>query len=117
MAIEKETQRKIDEAEAQAKAEAEKKAQEEKNMQKEAENEGKTMSVLSLIMGIVAMVSLGALLVPEILGIVFAIKGKKQGQMRGAAKAGLVLSVLSIVVVVAAIIIGFNIWLYVEELL
>lgn len=64
------------------------------------ENEGKVMSVLSLICGIVALVTLGCWFIPEILGIVFACKGKKQGKMRGKAKGGLICSIISIVIVV-----------------
>jgi len=72
---------------------------------KAIENEGKTMSILSLICGITAIVSLGCWFIPEILGIVFACLGKKQGKMRGMAKAGLICSIVSI-----AILFGIFAW-------
>ncbi len=64
------------------------------------ENEGKVMAAISLIFGIISLCTLGMFVLPEILGIVFAFLGKKQGIMRGTAKAGLLCSVISIVLLV-----------------
>lgn len=73
--------------------------------EKKSENEGKTMAILSLICGILSLVTMGAFFVPEIFGIVFACLGKKQGKMRGQAIAGLVCSILSLVIIIAMIIV------------
>lgn len=62
---------------------------------------GKGMAIASLIMGILSICSLGGLLIPEILGIVFAFKSKKGEKMSGIAKAGFICSVLSIIILVA----------------
>ncbi|MBQ8116937.1 MAG: DUF4190 domain-containing protein [Lachnospiraceae bacterium] len=57
-----------------------------------AENEGKTMAVLSLVFGIIGLCTCGTLWIPQILGIVFGLLGKKQGKMRGMAKGAFLLS-------------------------
>lgn len=72
--------------------------------EKKVENEGKTMALLSLICGILSLVTMGAYFVPEILGIVFACLGKKQGKMRGQAIAGLVCSILSLIIIIGMVI-------------
>lgn len=87
------------EKEIEAKREAER-IKKEKNEQKKAENEGRVMAVLSLAFGIISLCTFGVFIIPEIVGIVFAFKGKKQGIMRGMAKAGLVCSCISIVILV-----------------
>lgn len=71
---------------------------------KKVENEGKTMALLSLICGILSLATMGAYFVPEILGIVFACLSKKQGKMRGEAIAGLVCSILSLVIIIGMVI-------------
>lgn len=71
--------------------------------EKKIENEGKTMAVLSLICGLFSLVTMGILFIPEILGIIFACFGKKQGKMRGQAKAGLICSLISLVIIIAAL--------------
>ena len=67
---------------------------------KKAENEGKTMAILSLICGIIGLCSCGLFVIPDILGIVFAFLGKKKGKMRGLAKAGLICSIVSIIMMI-----------------
>lgn len=70
-------------------------------------NEGKTMAVMSVIMGVIALVTLGCFVIPDILGIIFALNGKKQGQMLGMAKAGLVCSIISVVLMIIVIVCAF----------
>lgn len=74
--------------------------------EKKQENEGKVMAILSLVMGILAICTLGALYIPEILGIIFAIHGKKQGVMRKQAKSGLICSIVSIVIFIIIFILA-----------
>lgn len=71
---------------------------------KKTENEGKTMAILSLICGILSIITMGILFIPEILGIIFACLGKKQGKMRGQAIAGLICSILSLVIIMTVVI-------------
>lgn len=92
---------------AREKAERERWVNEQEKQNKKIENEGKAMSILSLIFGIVSIVTMGCFFIPEILGIVFAFLGKKQGKMLGMSKAGLVCSIISIVIVVAVIMFAF----------
>lgn len=66
--------------------------------------EGMVMAALSLVCGIVSLMTMGGLFVPEILGIVFACLGKKQGKMRGLAKAGFICSIISIIILISLII-------------
>ena len=61
---------------------------------------GKGFAVASLIMGIISILTVGAFIVPEIFGIVFAFVSKKNSEMRGTAKAGLICSIISIVLLV-----------------
>jgi len=78
-------------------------AKEQAEQKKEAraiENEGKVMAVLSLLCGLGAVFTLGYFVVPEILGIVFACLGKKQGKMRGMAKAGLICSIIASLIII-----------------
>lgn len=77
-----------------------------KKEQKKFENEGKAMAVASLVFGIISLCTFGCWFFPEILGIVFALMGKKQGVMRGQAKAGLICSCISIVIVIVIFILG-----------
>lgn len=74
---------------------------------KKAENEGKTMAILSMICGIIGLCSCGLFVIPDILGIIFAFCGKKKGKMRGLAKAGLICSVISIVMMIVVLIFAF----------
>lgn len=104
-------------AENKIKIEAERKEKEEEKQreaklieQKKIENEGKGMAILSLICGIVAVCSGGAFFIPEILGIVFSLLGKKQGKMRKMSIVGMILSVVSIGMLVAIIYLGLNVW-------
>ena len=92
---------------AREKAEQERLINEQVKQNKKIENEGKTMAVLSLIFGIVSIMTLGCFFIPEILGIVFAFLGKKQGKMLEMSKAGLICSVISIGIVVAAAVLVF----------
>lgn len=75
--------------------------------EKAIKNEGKTMAVMSVIMGVIALATLGCFIIPDILGIVFALNGKKQGQMLGMAKAGLACSIISVVLMIIVIICAF----------
>lgn len=70
------------------------------------------MGIAALVMGVIAIVSLGSLIVFDILGIVFGIVGmRKKDSKTGFAKAGLVLSVIATVIIVVvmgiAIIFGW----------
>lgn len=85
------------------KAERDRIAAEQKQIRKE-ESEGKLMATLSLIAGLGAIFTLGCFVIPEILGIVFALKGKKKGKMRKMAIAGLVLSIISSVIFVIVLV-------------
>lgn len=88
----------------------EKKAREQKEWeQRRIEHEGKAMAKASLICGIIALCTLGSFFVPEILGIVFALQGKKQGIMLGQAKTGLICSCVSIFMMVVLFIIGVTV--------
>lgn len=99
-----EEQRKRD---AEAKRERERIKQEQKE-QRKYENEGKAMAVASLIFGIISLCTFGCWFIPEILGIIFAFMGKKQGVMRGQAKAGLICSCISIIIVIGILIWGMS---------
>lgn len=79
----------------------------EENEKKRIENEGRTMAVCSLIMGIIALVSFGCLFIPEILGVIFALNGKKQGKMRKSAKVGLICSIISFIILALLYVIAF----------
>lgn len=74
------------------------------NVEEKIEKEGMVMAALSLVCGIVSLMTMGGLFVPEILGIVFACLGKKQGKMRGLAKAGFICSIISIIILISLII-------------
>ncbi len=100
-----EEQRKRAQIEFQKREEA-KRIEQEKSEQKRLENEGKVMAMLSLIFGIISLCTFGCFFIPEILGIIFAFNGKKQGVMRGQAKAGMICSCISIVVVIGVVILG-----------
>ena len=80
----------------------------EREQAKKDENEGKVMGILSLILGIISLGTFGVFLIPEILGIVFAFNGKKQGKMRGTSLAGLVCSIISLVIMVAVYVWAFS---------
>ena len=69
------------------------------------------MGIAALVMGVIAIVSLGSLIVFDILGIIFGIVGMRNKDSKtGFAKAGLILSVIAtvIIVVVMAIAIIFG---------
>ena len=66
--------------------------------EKEKQNAGKPMAIASLIFGIISICSLGAFIIPEILGIVFAFISKKGDKMKGTAKAGLICSIIGITI-------------------
>lgn len=80
---------------------------ERRKKQRKIENEGKTMGILSLIAGICSLMTLGCFVIPEVLGIVFALFGKKNGKMWGTAKVGLICSVISIIIITVIMIIAF----------
>lgn len=101
--MERKKQQEVEQKRIQEEQEADKKRKEQKKM----ENEGKVMSILALIAGICSLLTLGCFVIPEVLGIVFALFGKKAGKMRGAAKAGLICSIISIVLIVAIMILAF----------
>lgn len=110
LAEQKNQERAFKEQEAKEKAAKQKQEAEIKAAKREqfkADNQGKVMGTLSLICGFIAIFTLGAAFLPEILGIIFALKGKKNGVMWGTAKAGLILSVLSIPAFIIAVIVCF----------
>lgn len=75
--------------------------------EKKIANKGKSSATLSLIFGILALITGGGLIVPEILGIVFAKKGSKDGKMRKEAKVGFICSLVSIAVAVLCVILAY----------
>lgn len=56
---------------------------------------------------ILAICTMGVFYIPEILGIVFAFHGKKQGVMRTQVKSGLICSIISIVMLIIIFILAF----------
>ena len=68
--------------------------------QKKIDNQGKKEATISLILGILAMLTSGALILPEIFGIKNALKGKKDGKMLPTAKAGLICCIVSVVLLI-----------------
>lgn len=71
-------------------------------------NEGKIWAVLSVIMGALSIISMGLFVVPEIVGIVFSVKGKKQGKMRKMAMWGLVLNIISVIIAILILVLVFT---------
>lgn len=67
-------------------------------------NKGKGLEVASLICGIISILTIGLLIIPEVLGIVFAMVSKKSGEMQGTAKAGFICSIVSIVLLIAVVV-------------
>ncbi len=53
------------------------------------------MSVLSLLCGIIALITYGVFFLPEVLGIILAFLGKKNGKMRGLAIVGLIVNLIA----------------------
>lgn len=106
--FEKETQRKKFETEEKLRIEAEKKSKQEQKAQQKTEKKEDTMSIWSLVCGIISICSFGCLIFPQILGIVFALCSKKQGQMLGLAKIGLLLSILSFIISVVVTILAIS---------
>lgn len=80
----------------------------EERERKKLENEGKVMAIVSLFCGIVSLCSLGCFIIPQIMGIFFAFQGKKQGVMRGQAKAGLICSFISIIILIGFIVLSMS---------
>ena len=80
----------------------------EKEEEEKLKKEGKVMAILSLIFGIFSLCTFGCWFIPEILGIVFAFQGKKQGVMRGQAKAGLICSCISVVIMLGILVLGMS---------
>ena len=68
---------------------------------------GTVFAVLSLVFGITSLVTIGAFILPEILGIVFANLSKNGEPLHGIAKAGFICSVVSIVLLSLAIILAY----------
>ena len=91
--------------------EQEKIRKEQERIQKEKkkmEDEGKVMALISLVFGIISLCTFGGFIFPEIIGIVCAFNGKKQGKMRGQAKAGLICSCISICIIILVMVLAFN---------
>lgn len=80
--------------------------QEQKNESEKINKSSDTFAVISLVCGIVSLCTLGCFYIPEILGIIFSFRGKRDGKMLPKAKAGLICSILSIVVMVVIIIVA-----------
>lgn len=70
----------------------------------DVQKKGKGLAVVSLICGIISILTIGVLIVPEVLGIVFALVSKKGGEMQGTAKAGFICSIVSIVILIAIVV-------------
>ncbi len=66
--------------------------------QQRIENEGLGMSIASLVMGIIAITFGGFLFIPQILGIIFGVLGKKGRKLRGCSIAGIITSGLAFVI-------------------
>lgn len=62
---------------------------------KDGEHSEKKWGTISVCMGVLSMITLGGWIIPEILGIIFATKAKKDGKMTGMAKIGLALSIIA----------------------
>lgn len=104
---EEEEQRKAEEIQRKKEAEKQRvreRVEEEIKEKRKLENEGKGMATAALIFGLFSLCTCGTFFFPEILGIVFALKGKKQGVMRGQAKVGLICSCISIVILIVVYI-------------
>lgn len=67
------------------------------NNKDETKETGRTMAILSLVFGIISLLSCGILIIPEILGIIFGMKGKENKNMSGMASAGLICSIIALV--------------------
>lgn len=107
MRKEEEERRKAEEIQRKKEAEKQRvkeRLEEEIKEKRKLENEGKGMAMAALIFGLLSLCTCGSLFFPEILGIVFALKGKKQGVMRGQAKVGLICSCISIVILIGVYI-------------
>lgn len=61
------------------------------------ENEGKGPAIVSLILGIVSIVTGGMFIIPAVIGLIVSNRGKKQGKKLSIAKAGFILSIISLV--------------------
>lgn len=68
------------------------------------EKKGKGLAIVSLICGIISILTIGTLIIPEVLGIVFALVSKKGREMQGIAKAGFICSVVSIIILIAVVV-------------
>lgn len=69
------------------------------------------IGIVALVMGVIAIVSLGSFIVFDILGIIFGIVGmRKKDSKTGFAKAGLILSIIAtvIIIIVMAVAIIFG---------
>ena len=73
------------------------------NVNETPNQKGKGLAMASLIMGIISILTIGAFVIPEILGIIFALVSKKDSEMSGLAKAGMICSIISIIVFVLII--------------
>lgn len=72
----------------------------------EGDNAGKGLAIASLVFGIISIFTVGGFLFTEVLGIVFAFASKKGRPMRGMAKAGLICSIISIVLLVLIFVVA-----------
>lgn len=63
--------------------------------------------IASLILGILSIITLGGLFIPEILGIIFGIIGiRDKTKKHGLAIAGLVTSIIGLIILILLVIIG-----------
>ncbi len=68
------------------------------------QGKGRGLAIASLVMGVISVLTIGAFIIPEILGIVFALVSKKDSEMSGLAKAGMICSIISIIIFVVIIL-------------
>lgn len=62
------------------------------------------MSIMSLLFGILALITLGSLIIPQILGVVCACLGRKHRKFQGMAKAGLICSIIATVILILLLV-------------
>ena len=88
-----------------ARIEAEKAIKAEKEKKRE-ESRPHNKAVLSLIMGIIALITGGVLIVPEVLGVIFGFQAKKDGKLIGKAIVGIILSSIAAMILILAVIVS-----------
>ncbi len=93
------------------KAEIEKKAAEEKAAAKKAEQQARApyrRAIISIVLGVISIFTIGCFIVPEIVGVIFALKARTDGKLVKNAKIGLALNLISVVLLVVIIIWGLS---------